>query len=458
MKLNVNDDYFDYVKKNPECKIVVYGAGNEARKRCRQIGHIDYFCDQRAKSIGMINKTPCLLPEELKLLEERLIVLICIKEKKLVNEICVQLEKILNDAEIFSFFENPSFEDIYNKMSCPESMKARFDKGKYKYCFNERESLKIRIVYKSDGWILGKFAENLEKELLKLGQMVDIAPCEDLKADINHFIIYENLSIIDKRADSVRTTMITHVNCLKMLEQIKYQAENNVVGICMSSDTLRNLSAFGVPRDKLCYVNPAHDAQIRPKKIVLGITNRRYDTYDMRKREDLILQVCKQLNPLFFKLKIMGSGWDETVNQLKNLGYEVDYYDEFNKELYIRLMSSLDYWIFSGFDEGGMGYLDALAAGVKTIVTPQGFHLDAKEGLTYPCSTIDDFIRTLEKFQQEKKKIIDTVKEWTWENYAKKHLEIWQYLTRSKSLKDLYAHQGEYMDGIFSLLVSDISV
>ena len=127
------------------------------------------------------------------------------------------------------------------------------------------------------------------------------------------------------------------------------------------------------------------------------------------------------------------------------------------KEIYKKLMPSLDYWLYYGFDEGAMGFLDALAAGVKTIATPQGYHLDAKGGLTHPCSTIEDFIRVLKRIQEEKKEIADTVKDWTWQNYARKHLEIWHYLTHTKPLKDLYAHQSEYTDGIFSLLMSNTS-
>ena len=53
------------------------------------------------------------------------------------------------------------------------------------------------------------------------------------------------------------------------------------------------------------------------------------------------------------------------------------------------------YWIiyfFFGMDEGSMGFLDALAAGVQTIVTPQGFHLDAKGGITYSGETVSDFV------------------------------------------------------------------
>lgn len=443
MIVNIKDDYFDYVKNNPDCKIVVYGAGNEARKNYKYIGHIDYFCDQKAKSIGLIEDIPCLLPEELSGIRSKVIILICIKQAVVVEQVCLMLDKLQLDATVFYFFDNPGF-------PC-------YDVSPYMYVAKSKTSLRIRIVNRNDGWILNKFAIKLQEELKQLGQRVDIADIEDPIADVNHYIDYEILRNIYGR-EMVRTTMITHIDCQLMKNLVQFQAQNNVVGICMSSDTLDKLVSWGMPRDKMCYVNPAQDGDMVPRKIVLGITNRCYYACDLRKRDDLILQVCKQLDARLFKLKIMGAGWNETVMQLRQIGFEVDYYADFDREIYKKLMPSLDYWIFYGFDEGGMGYLDALAAGVKTIVTPQGFHLDTKRGLTYPCSTIDDFINTLRQIQDEKKEIMNAVKDWTWGNYARKHLEIWQYLTRTKPLQELYAHQSEYMDGIFSLLICNSNI
>ncbi|MDE7430542.1 MAG: hypothetical protein K2N34_01265 [Lachnospiraceae bacterium] len=436
--VNIKDNYFDYVKEHPDCKIVVYGAGNEARKNYRYIGHIDYFCDQRAKNIELIDDIPCLLPEELAGIRGKIIIMICIRQTAVTEQICSVLDQLQLDAVVFHFFDNPAF--------------GRFDVSPYTYVVNPKDKLRIRIVNRQDGWILSKFAVKLQEGLTGLGQEADIADEEDPMADVNHYVDYEILRKIHGR-DFVRTTMVTHIDSLLLRDLVQYQAQNNVVGICMSSDTLNKLAMWGISREKLCYVNPAQDGDMTPKKTVLGITNRCYHESDLRKRDDLILQVCKQLEPRFFKLKIMGAGWDETVIQLREMGFEVDCYVDFDREIYKKMMPSLDYWIFSGFDEGGMGYLDALAAGVKTIATPQGFHLDTNCGLTYPCSTIEDFVKTLRQIQDEKCEIIKAVRDWTWENYARKHLEIWQYLTRAKPLRELYVHQSEYMDGIFSFLI-----
>lgn len=439
---NTKQDYFDYIENHPEQKIIIYGVGNETRMNYKYMGHADYFCDQRADEIKLFEGVPCMLPAKLADFQDRITILICIRDKEIVKKIYQMFDDMRVDAEVFYFFDNKSF--------------PYFDSTPYIYYAEPKDRLRIRLVHNDDGWILGKFARKLQEELTKLGQEADIAEEEDASADVNHYIYYGDLTKFYGNYKTIRTTMITHVNCQKLRDQIEYQAHNHVTGICMSSDTLNKLSAWGIPRNRICYVNPAQDGEIKPGKIVLGITNRCYYNLDYRKRDDLILEVCEHLDPAFFKLKIMGSGWDIIVGQLRKLDFEVEYYDAFDKDIYRDLMTSLDYWIYYGFDEGAMGYLDALAAGVKTIATPQGYHLDTKCGLTFPCRTIQDFIDTLKKIQEEKREITDAVKDWTWDNYAKKHLEIWQYLTRSKTMDELYRHQSEYTDGIFSLLIDEI--
>lgn len=441
--INVTDNFFEYVRQHPQYKVVVYGAGNLARNNYKYLGRVDYFCDRNAEEIKSIDNIACITPQQLAAFPDKTTVLICIQNRDVADEICRTLEELKVNAEVFYFYDNPAF--------------SRFDYSKYQYVLRKEGPLRIRLVYANDGWIFGKFANKLQSELTKLGQIVEIGETEDPDADVNHFISYGMLGEFVSDKKTVKTTMITHIDSLMKRDLIAYQAQEGAVGICMSADTLNKLSVWGVPRDKLCYINPAQDGEIRPKKIVLGITNRCYGWLDCRKRDDMIVVICRELNPQYFKWKIMGSGWDEIVNEMRELGFEVEYYPEFEREIYKNLMPSLDYWIYYGFDEGAMGFLDALAAGVKTIVTPQGYHMDVKCGLTYPCSTKDDFVAVLKNIQKEKADIVSAVKDWTWENYAKKHLEIWQYLTHRKSFRELYVHQSEYMDGIFSVLVSDIN-
>ena len=428
------ENYYEYVKKN-EGIIVFYGVGSIAKKYYKELGRVDLFCDKNVKSF---NGVDCIQPFELNKYKEKLIILITIKKTSIVNEVIEELSEIGINADIFMLFDNPAFKWF--------DFETNVRKQQFK------ESLKINIIYNNDGWIFGKFANNLKDELQNMGQDVYISEAYDPTADVNHFIPYLILDSFISNDNSITTTMITHVDCNTKLERIRFHAENGAYGICMSKDTLNKLTMWGVERAKLCYINPAQDGIIKPRKIILGITNRCYGGIDLRKRDDIIFEVCKYLNPDMFEIRIMGSGWDAIVKKIQEMGFEVIYYRDFIREKYIKLMAELDYWIYYGFDEGAMGYLDAMAAGIKTIVTPQGYHLDTSVKPTYLCETVNDFINTLLSIQNEKLSITNSVKEWTWDNYAKKHLEVWQYLCGTKSLAMLYSKQNEYLDGIYSML------
>lgn len=292
-----------------------------------------------------------------------------------------------------------------------------------------KDNLAIRIICAPNNHLLNEYAENLQHELCKLGHKADIGQKENPQADVNHYMYEDNLTIWSENIKvNVRTILLTCIDSIHKKEFVKNLLQNNLNGICMSTVMMRRFIDGGVPENRIYCVDPTLDMDIKPKKIVLGITNRCYHYFDLRKRDDLILHVCQQLEPQFFRLKIMGSGWDIIVEQLEHLGFEVDYYPLFDRKIYKKLIANLDYWIYYGFDEGAMGYLDALAAGIKTIATPQGFHLDTKYGLTFPCETIQDFARVLLNIQAEKKEIIDTVRGWNGEKYAKSHLKIWQHL------------------------------
>jgi len=174
----------------------------------------------------------------------------------------------------------------------------------------------------------------------------------------------------------------------------------------------------------LSYVNPAHDQVMKPRKIVMGITSKIQPSGC--KREKMLNEIAKRISPFDFKFKIMGSGWEPIVDNLGRLGFEVEYHNNFNYEVYTQLIPSVDYYLYFGQDEGSMGFIDALAAGVPTIVTPQGYHLDAKNGITYPFDTLIELEKVFLSVLEKRNERIHAVEGWTWRNYAISHLEIWQ--------------------------------
>jgi hypothetical protein len=314
-------------------------------------------------------------------------------------------------------------------------------------------TLRVRIVCYEDvnAWILGKFARKLCENLLALGVHADIASKPDPAADINHHIAYAGY---DGKKCSCDTVMITHVDTVSKREQIRQQLSVARMGICMSADTVGKLATMGIPRERLCYVLPAHDGVIKPKKTLVGLTSKTHD--DCRKREFFLVDLCKSVSPEYFRFAIMGGGWDSIVADIRQLGFEVTYFPQFDYETYMSLVPTFDYYLFFGFDEGSMGFLDAMAAGVPTIVTPQGYHLDVRNGIDYPFSTLDDLVHIFEQIARPQTERIEAVAELNWKNFASKHLEIWSYLLGRSSLRLLLENRGRYKDGIFSVFLNEI--
>jgi hypothetical protein len=308
-------------------------------------------------------------------------------------------------------------------------------------------------VNKKDGWIFTKFAEKMYGCLERENVKVTISETPRKDVDLNHhipYLLYEPY-IND-------TLMITHVDCKSKVDRINEQLKKASIGICMSKDTRNKLISLGVPSNQICYINPAQDGFIKPKKYGIAITHRCYDKYDVRKRSGALLDVLKGINPLYFKFYIMGAGWEDIVLELNAYGFEVEYYNDFNYMGYVDLLSKSDYYLYMGFDEGSMGYLDAMAAGIGTIVTPQGYHLDTECPIDYPCSSVKEFHEAFIDLQLKREKKISAISDWSWENYTMKHLQLWKYILRIEELKNLYSNQLLYGDGIYSLLINNVAI
>lgn len=428
------DNYFE-IFKSTGYKTVIYGAGLYAKRAFPYLKNVSVICDKRADEIKKLNDIAVVRLTEIEKINEKLMIVICIKSEAVRSQIKAELEKSSVNALVFDYFDNIAF-DLYEQTAC-------MDQGQKKELHN------IRLICEDNGWIIGKFAKKMKEELEKQGYVCSIGDGVDPYADINHHVIYASCYPVTPHYNE--TFMITHIDSGKKLALIKAQLKKVSMGICMSRETMERLAAYGIPREKLCYVNPAQDGVIKPKKYILGITHKTHE--DHRKNEGVLIELCRALDPAYFSFKIMGAGWNDIVADVREMGFQVDYYKEFDYEIYIQLMPSLDFYLYWGFDEGSMGYLDALRAGVGTIVTPQGYHLDIKDGITYACRTIPDFKNVLLELQEKRKRIVRSVESWNWENYVNKHVEIWNYLLGNE--ENIYKNQHMYEDGIFSVMRCD---
>lgn len=431
------DNFKEIYTKEPR-KVIVWGAGYGLQQRWSELSHIDVICDCKADEIGVFKGMRVAPIADIVNIKEDVYIIVSAKSQEVFDEICDVIANYGMNAIVFHLYNNIAWGYSYSNtaISCLKKESCK--------------KLRVNIVNKEESWILKKFADRMEQLLKNMGVEVFVSADTRDDVDINHHIPY-----VSYRPYKNDTLMITHVDNLKKLEILKKQLEIAGMGICMSKDTMDKLVSYGVPRNKVCYINPAQDNMMSIRKYTIGITHRCYDEFDVRKRATSLLDVLEGVNSQYFKFVIMGAGWDDIIEKMRHNGFEVEYYCDFDYKTYVELMQNMDYFLYMGFDEGTMGYLDALAAGVGTIVTPQGYHLDVDYPIDYPCNTVKQFRDAFLDLQRIKERKIAAVSQLTWENYVLKHLEIWDYLLKRKSMKDLFAKQLCYEDGIYSVYPED---
>lgn len=433
-------NFFELYDKDPR-DIIVYGAGRCFQNNYKVLPKVNCVCDINAEQICSVCGFQVFLPQKIKEYTKDIYIVVFNTNQDAFWDICKKIKEYAHSAKVISFKNNIAFGYCYG---------ITFKSYKKE---NDSVPISINLVCQEKVWIYKKFADRMFENLQAEGVYVTISDNSRKEADINHHIPCLNFEPFEND-----TLFITHIDDMKKVYLLKKQLNIAKMGICMSKETVKKLIDFGLPAEKLCYINPAHDGIIKPKKYSIGITHRCYDRYDLRKRTSALLDILDGINPEYFRFVIMGSGWEQIVFDMQNLGFEIIYYNEFDRIKYVQLMNEIDYYFFMGFDEGSMGYLDALAAGVGTIVTPQGFHLDTECPIDYPCRSVKQFREAFIDLQTKREYKSKAVRNWTWKSYSLKHLEIWNYILKNKDLSELYKNQLLYEDGIFSVMLEDCRI
>ncbi len=282
--------------------------------------------------------------------------------------------------------------------------------------------MKIHLVNYEQGrfnGILSKFALKMEEELKKIkGVKVSVSDKPDPKADVNHHINYLPFHI-ENSPKSINTLDITHIFEGYKLDAIKEGIKTADMGICMSDDTKNQLIKWGLPKEKLVTILPAHDGKPRRHQVVSILTN----VYaDGCKREGMFSELVKTLDVRKWAFRIMGKDWHDILVPLVAEGLQVDYFAEFDADNHQKILETSDYNLYFGEDEGSMGLLDAKNAGLKLIAPPVGFNIDI--GVDYPFHTQEELNEIFKKLS------INPVEDWTWKKYVAEHLKLWKKLTK----------------------------
>ncbi len=305
------------------------------------------------------------------------------------------------------------------------------------------ERLRVRLVLNDRGWIMEKITRRLAENLPEWNVDATIDTQPSMHADINHWMLYGDMR---GQLHGKTTMLITHVDRWLKTYLVKQRLQRMDLGICLSRMTLEQLVLCGAPRDKLCYITPAHDGLVKPKRIVIGITSQIRP--DGAKREHVLVEMAHSIRLDLFHFEIIGPRWEGVISHLEAAGATVRYSSGAdNNAGYVNLvherLATFDYYLYMGWDEGSMGLLDALAAGIPTIVTPQGFHLDIPDGITHPFATAAELADILRDLAAQRQRRIDGVSGLTWKEYARQHALVWRALVgqRRSEISDLLHSQ-----------------
>jgi len=121
----------------------------------------------------------------------------------------------------------------------------------------------------------------------------------------------------------------------------------------------------------------------------------------------------------------MGSGWESHIAKLAEKKYLVNYTSDFDKRKYIDLLREVEYLLVVGFDEGAIATIDALAMGVKPIVSAQGYHLHHSRDLIL-FNDYYDLLNIAKKMNKSVNEAYEKSQNLSdWDSFAKKHVDIW---------------------------------
>jgi glycosyltransferase involved in cell wall biosynthesis len=322
------------------------------------------------------------------------------------------------------------------------------------HALGKNRPLRIRLVLTQKGWIFEKFAARLAENLPHWNVDVEVAQQACPKADFNHWMVYlDTLEHTDEDLALRSTMFITHVDRPAKLTVLKKRMATTEMGFCMSRMTVDDLVARGLDRTRLCFITAGHDGLIKPRRIKVGITSRLRP--DGAKREDILLEAARMTRLDAFQFEIIGAGWEKVIPQLEAAGAAVSYFpgtadSRADYRTNLERVPQFDYYLYMGFDEGSLGLLDALAAGVPTIVTPQGFHLDIAHGITFPIRDAGELREVFRNIQAERQARVNSVARLTWDNYARGHALVWRAILngRRDEIPQLLESQPEVSAGV----------
>lgn len=268
----------------------------------------------------------------------------------------------------------------------------------------------VHIKLSDKGWILEKIATELANNLPYISY--------DLNANYNaHIQYYITYGCRKEKISKTEIAWFTHREDVESAKnKFNYEAKNVDFCICHSLATESLIKKLNV--NNVITISPGVDINFFKPKLKIGVIGRTYHTG--RKGENLVAQL---MDIPEIEWHFTGEGWP---------GESEFILPEKMPDFY----RSLDYVLVPSLIEGGpMCVVEAIACGCEVIAPPIGW-VPQFPHIEYNTGDVNSLRKVLSDLIQKKYKLRKSVETYTWDNFAKKHHQLFIQLLKYNPLEN----------------------
>lgn len=281
------------------------------------------------------------------------------------------------------------------------------------------------------GWVIEKLAKRLIAQAEpKIRIKLSVFPRSKFK--VVHWMHYLNVSEqYLESSHQINTFLVPHLDHVDKVEKLRKLIGAGGFPIFMSCDQAERAARQLGCDYPFSYILPASDVTIVEAFNVVLASN----FYpDGRKNEAWLKRFISENPDLNFTLTIVGKSWGPFVEELVTSKVEVEWYGPDSKigldyRLLLKVIHQADLFVYTGFDEGSLGALDAYLLNVPLLISDQGFHkeFDKRENISL-FSNYDEFSTLLRQLIVQRGSTLMNSNKWTWGTYSDAHIQLWENL------------------------------
>jgi hypothetical protein len=289
-------------------------------------------------------------------------------------------------------------------------------------------SIALVLAEKNSAWVLGKIASRLVQELPKFNLQASIVNNTVGRYDFIVWMFFAHYQSSKNAYSANNFVIVTHIDDYRKLQKLKQIIEDGVVVIFLSADTHQKVcNSLGIKLPKYIIRLGTDLATGEKQRMKVTMCSNIYP--DGRKNENWILDIAKRYGPDEIEICLVGRGWDTIILELETHGFNTDFNSIISgaPDSYIRTKSAIewcDLYIYTGWDEGAMGSIDAFVLKKRLLVSNQGYHRSFQLSNDEVFDSYGEFLSKFDTLKSRFNGEYGSISNWTWQNTASDLNEI----------------------------------